>query len=390
MRFTGLTLSLVFLYFTGRDATAAVTPARANVIERFELRKDAGALVLLPVTLRGKQYPFVLDTGATCTVFDSSLIPLLGNALPSEEIGSGKGVTLKAFQPPDARVGKMSLRPLPLVLALDMQPIREASGDEVFGILGMDFLESRVVRFDLDRGELVFLRTAGTDPGRAMHFRLDSCSRPVIDVKLPGLEKSEPFLVDTGCSGLGSGGLRREAYQALAKGKRIKSVSEDVCQTFSGQVTCQSGRLDALNWGDFRHGGLLFHTDDSSLLGMNFWSRYVVTFDFPRKAMYVRKGKRFDQPDVFDLSGLSVFRRNGKAVIDSVAAESPAGRAGIQPHDVILAIDGVRAEKVHLETLRTRLCADGKKIKLRVSRDGKEHDVEFTLRDWRPATPADN
>jgi hypothetical protein len=390
MRITGLALALVFLALTGRDATAALPPARINVVERFELPKDERSLVLLPVKLREKQYLFIVDTGATCTVFDSSLIPLLGKALPEQKIEEGKGATLKAFESPDARVGKMSLRRLPLVLALDMKPIREATGDEVFGILGMDFLQPRVVRIDFDRGEALFLRSAGTDPGQAMPFRLDNCSRPVVDVQLPGLDKSEQFLLDTGCGGIGSGALRRKAYEALVKSKRIKSVGESFAQTFSGQTVSTSGRLDAFTWGNFRHEGLLFNVDDDNILGMNYWSRYVATFDFPGKRMYVKKGTRFSQPDLLDLSGVSVSRRDGKSVVDSVAAESPSGRAGVRPRDVIVSIDGERAEKVHMQTLLARLCADGKKVRLRVSREGKEHDVEFMLRDWRQIVPAEN
>src|SRR5262249_51978427 len=48
MRITGLALALVFLACTGRAATAGLPPARANVIECFELPKDERSLVLLP------------------------------------------------------------------------------------------------------------------------------------------------------------------------------------------------------------------------------------------------------------------------------------------------------------------------------------------------------
>jgi hypothetical protein len=108
-------------------------PSPETVIERFEIAKG-GTLLLLPVELKGKKCLFALDTGAASYVCDSSLIPLLGEPIRTEEVGTSDGGTrIQFFQPPDAQLGGMSLRTGSPVVAADLRRAREGSGEEVYG-----------------------------------------------------------------------------------------------------------------------------------------------------------------------------------------------------------------------------------------------------------------
>ncbi len=81
-------------------------------------------------------------------------------------------------------------------------------------------------------------------------------------------------------------------------------------------------------------------------------------------------------PDLAEAFGLSV---NKGVVINDVAHDSPADKAGLQPKDVILAWNGATVD--NSQTL-TELVGDSKvgdNAKLTISRGGKEMDVTVTI-----------
>jgi hypothetical protein len=45
--------------------------------------------------------------------------------------------------------------------------------------------------------------------------------------------------------------------------------------------------------------------------------------------MYLQKGQAFDKPDEIDMSGLHLWRFEGRSVVHSVDKSSPAEAAGI-------------------------------------------------------------
>jgi S1-C subfamily serine protease len=139
-----------------------------------------------------------------------------------------------------------------------------------------------------------------------------------------------------------------------------------------------------------RHADLLFDESSISALGLNFWIRYVVTIDFPGRAMYLKKSNRFNQPDVEDASGLTILRKSGKTIVRMVREGSPASAVDVRPGDVIQSIDGVNVDKLSLNALRMRLCEEGKTVRLVASRDSKEREFALSLRDWWHATPSAN
>ena len=129
----------------------------------------------------------------------------------------------------------------------------------------------------------------------------------------------------------------------------------------------------------FRHADLIFSTSGWNVLGLNYWSRYVTTFDFPGQAIYLKKGARFDQPDTHDLSGLTVVRAGGRTTVVVVDNGTPTAGAGIRPGDVILKVNGTNAGDMTLTAIRRHLAARGAKVSLVLSRVGKEQEAVVAL-----------
>lgn len=359
---------------------AADAPTPEAVIERFKLADD-GPLVLVPVRFAGKSLLFALDTGSSNGVFDSSLVPFLGDQVGTENLRTTDGVTrVPVYRSPNAELGGLSLGTGEPVAATDMRGMREGLGVEVYGLIGMDFLGRHVFRVDPDRGEVVFLQSSGPDLGRRMAVTLEN-KVPHVRVQLSGLAEPQSFLVDTGCApGGGTGLLRADTFEVLVGRGRVRPIDTALAATLSGPSLRRRGRVAEAELAGYRHPDLIFSTSQWNVLGLNYWSRYVATFDFPGQAIYLKKGVRFDQPDTHDLSGLSVVRAGGgRTVVVAVDDGTPAARAGIRPGDVIRKVNGAEAGDMTLTAVRRLLAARGAKVTLVLGRGVKDQETVVAL-----------
>jgi hypothetical protein len=354
-------------------------PAADDVIERFDLAAGE-PLLLVPVQLKGKTYRFALDTGSSNGVFDSSLAPLLGDPISIRDLRTTDGATrVPVFRSPDAKLGGLSLRTGEPVVAADLRGLREGLGVEVYGLVGMDFLGRSVFRFDPDRGEIVFLRSPGADPGRRLAATLED-KVPHVRVQLSGLAEPQSFLVDTGCApGGGTGLLRADTFDALSGRGRISPIDTVQAASLAGQSVRRRGRVAEVGLNGHRHSGLIFSAAQRNVLGVNYWARYVATFDFAGGAVYLKKGGRFDRPDTHDLSGLSVVRVGGRTVVVAVDDGTPAARAGIRVRDVILKVNGANAGDMTLTAVRRLLAQKGTKVAVLLARGGEERETSVAL-----------
>jgi hypothetical protein len=347
-------------------------------LEQFAVASD-GDVLLLPVTFGEKKYLFVLDTGSAITVYDTSLP--LGKPKGKAEVETSNGNTIaELFDAPDASVGGLSLRVGPHVLGADLSRLRQVTGHEIAGILGMDFLGKYVVQIDFDRGKVLFLRAAGPKSGQAVPFSRQK-QGPQVKVDMPGLERPETFLVDTGSSGYGR--LKKELAEGLAKEGNAKKVGDGLTVTLSETMPHRKWQVEYLSLGGFRHRDAVLAESQDNILGLGYWSRYVVTFDFPNSMMYLKRGNAFDRPPDLDRSGLHLLRVQGETVVHSVDAGSPAAVSGVRPNDVIVKIAGERADQSRLFTLRRHLCSDSKELQVAIRRGKVQSEVTITLGEWR-------
>jgi hypothetical protein len=351
------------------------------VLERFKVAIDGG-LLLLPVELQGKRYLFALDTGASHCFYDTSLRSLLGKPIRSVKMRTpDRDITVPIFRSPQGKVGKFSLPTDSEAFCMDLGKIREGSGQEIYGLLGMDFLKKHVFRIDFDAGEVTFLRSVGPNPGQRLPIMIQG-NCPYVMIEAHGLLGRGRFLIDTGSGGAGSGCLQASAFAVLAKRGCLTLVGQAHSESLSGSTMERVGRVGAISLGDYRHEKLLFAESRRNVLGLNYWSRYVVTFDFPNSTLYLKKGRQFDRPDLRDMSGLTLLRRKGQTLVESVDEGSPAAQAGVKPRDVLIKIDDVKASETSLSRLNRLLCAEGKKRCLLIRRGEKEVAKTIDLRDW--------
>jgi C-terminal processing protease CtpA/Prc len=123
-------------------------------------------------------------------------------------------------------------------------------------------------------------------------------------------------------------------------------------------------------------------TSHVNALGLPYLSRYVVTLDFPGKAVYLKEGQRYGEADRDDMSGIWLVDRGGRKVVVDVFPGSPAQEAGIRTGDAILGIDGHNADNMSLFELRDLLKREATSIAAVISRKGRAIELTVRLRDY--------
>ncbi|HEV3168680.1 MAG TPA: hypothetical protein VGZ22_32045 [Isosphaeraceae bacterium] len=326
------------------------------ILERFAVASGGDAL-LLPVHFGGKDHLFFVDSGCARTAIDLSL-------LPGKPRGSSKALTLngrvevEVYDPPAATVGRLPLH-VGEVSGLDLNWAREVWGRPVEGILGMDFLGDYVLRVDFDEGELLLLKSAPMGAGNVVPFAWEPGKLPIVVAELSNMEKT-PFVIDTGLTGSGSGALGALTLKAQVRTGDSRELGSDLAETAGGRYMARVYRGSHLALGGFAVEDPIFkETRMVNVLGLGFWSRFTVTFDFPERRAYLRKGKGYDRADAWNATGLRLRSKRGMVTIDAVDEGSPGARAGVLPSDVLLELDGLRADKTGMFELKSALCKAG-------------------------------
>ncbi|WP_422931166.1 PDZ domain-containing protein [Singulisphaera sp. PoT] len=363
----------------GQDAPAKIRTE--DIIDRFDMDPD-GDLLIVPVTLGRRSFPFILDTGTTLNAFDTQLKDYLGPVQEYIDIKTASGgETLKLYDPPRAFMGRFNLRTPQGVTCMDLNGVRRATGHEFYGIVGMTFMLDRVIHLNFDEGKLSFLRSDAPRLGTPVPIAMVK-EMPRINVDFEGLGLRS-LLCDTGSVGVGSGNLSTSDFNSLIKSGGVNLLGKGLSADLSRQQQpTRYGLVKRLKVGTEFHEGLIFSDHvTSDILGMGFWKRYNVTFDFPNHVVYLQKNQ-YD-PSLDDSrvepTGLHFKAKNGRVVVHGVDNGSPAAKAGVLAGDFLTAVDGKKAIEIPVRTLRREFRIKGKDLNLAFRRGMIDYDVRMKI-----------
>ncbi|MDB5341407.1 MAG: hypothetical protein JWN70_7026, partial [Planctomycetaceae bacterium] len=166
-------------------------------------------------------------------------------------------------------------------------------GPDLGGILGMSFLRDYVVNLDQEQGTVTLTRRLNRIIGKPIAIRptrLGGVPRVVLDI--PGIGP-QPFLIDTGFVGAFHGDLSPPVLKALLARRSADIVRSNWVSRKDAQKTeltaCDIIQVGDFEIGQFNYRNLEFMESSRNILGIRFWSRDNVIFDFPRKVMYIRR-----------------------------------------------------------------------------------------------------
>jgi hypothetical protein len=348
-----------------------------EVIASFPWSPQKG-VILLPVTLGDRTYNFAIDTGSSISIFDLRLRPLLGE--PNGDYYINGTLHAQKYWWPSARLGTMPLGSATPVACLDMGSWREKTGQEFSGIIGMDWLKSMAFRIDPDRGCICFLRGESLPPpflSRGLPFKIER-DRPLVKVDMADLGEFE-FLIDTGFSG---GAVSApEDLPRLAPAHRTKLLEKGYAWNSTGTYASCYFELESLTIGEHRFVWPLLSEGRGRLLGLDVWSRFIATFDMPRRRLYLEKARGFGEPWVHNRSSVVVERKKDEIVVTRVEPDSPAKDIGLKAGDVILSIGDRPARNLTIWEIRRMFSPVGSSHRLRIRNELGESEMTLTIRE---------
>ncbi len=362
----------------GRAADRFDEHVRSQPRDGFGIGKD-GRLILLPVRLRDRQLLCLLDTGASMSAVDDSLKGDLGAVTGTRLLQTPAGLKrVEVFNWPEMTLGGRSLKSERPIACLSLADARRATNEEILGVIGMDVLRKHRLQIDFDRGILRFLESLPStlELGEKLPIEFSRDGPPFIPGSV-GNEPTEQFLIDTGAQG---NSLDADLFDRLLSQGAIRLGKSSVSVTIAGDVKRDRGEVSDFSVGPFGQSTLRFTRLNINSLGIRYFSRFLVTFDFPGKAVYLRKGAHYRKTEPRATSGLTLNWIDGKAVVNSVRKQGPAEDAGIRPGDVLISVDGDVAVVLDPFMLRLLLTSEvGRKVAMTVQRGNRVLEFEFVL-----------
>ena len=355
------------------------TASAAGSSAEFTFAKGQSPL-FVPVQWGTRTYDFVLDTGCTGTILDLSFRTQLGEPTGRRTISSvANPIATEIFAAPNAFVGSFNLADCGDVMCADLKGFARMVGRDVHGVLGMDVLKKHVIQIDFDEGRIAFLdneQTEQRDWGLEFPITYNGMKMPQMRLAVGGRPELD-FVVDTGCDT--SGALAKDNFRLAVAKDGLKPVRTSMFAV-AGTVKSRQVRVEYANAGPLEYRGLIFSEAKGNLLGLDFLSRHVVTFDFPNDRVYLRKGESFGKRDEAGMCGVSLVRSEGRTVVSGIWRKGPAAKAGIRVGDAILELDGQSANAFERWQIRDLLrSSHGKQIAMTIQRGSRIKNMVVTL-----------
>jgi hypothetical protein len=260
-----------------------------NALPAFEkppdcaLEKSAGRLGLLTVKIRlenGQELRCALDTGSPRSLLPASLEHSLGKCL-----GTGKCLALDGIEPEPTRI--YAAPKIYLGNALLVNGPRVETIAAPYAVLGMDCLSHYCIQPDFISETLRFLDPDNLDSaelGRAFEL-LDSPYATIEQFPLFGT-RNVKLLVDTGC--LFDGYRKPGPFHEAARMQQARPIPIKTDASLK-PGTFEFAEFSKCVWDSNTYTNLVIAQGRTDLVGMRFLGRHLVTFNFPKRVMYLKQ-----------------------------------------------------------------------------------------------------
>lgn len=281
-----------------------------------------------------------------------------------------------------------------LFVITDLNALENIEGVPVPGMVGFETFRRFVTRIDYGAKTISLIDPAKFDPkdaGTPVPFVLNG-RIPEVHGSFEGIPAM--FDIDTGSrSALTVNGPFAKKHDVVAK--HPGGFTTVTGWGVGGPATGYMLRAASVTLGDVAIHGIVTDVNDqksgafagneySGNVGGGILKRFVVTFDYHDKVMYLKPvtGKVADL-DTYDRAGLWINAAPKGFVIADITKGAPAEEAGLKTGDIITAVDSKAAATIKLYDLRRRLRDDkpGTVVAFTVLRAAGTRTVKVTLRD---------
>jgi predicted aspartyl protease len=352
--------------------------------------------VFLPVRLTGAdgELLFLVDSGASMTVIDSSLAADMRLPVGGKMPGAGAGgmADFSLTHVPGFSIAGIKFSGQTAITFPVAGLMRTFEETEIGGILGYDFLSRFVTTIDYERERITFF-----DPDSfAYRPGEEALEAPLVHnvfslpVSIDGMEGA--FLLDTGAnSSLIMGSFAEKT--GLATGRRTLTTAIRGAGGDERAVLC---RFDSLRIGRTTLAkpvllitssaqGISALESVNGIIGNDILERFMVTLDYGRQRVLLVPNGRIGDPFYRDRSGLQLARREDRSiVVVTLVPGSPADEAGLRPGDILIALDGRKASE--FESVRDIMklfeASEGTEYRIDISRSKNPMQVALRLANY--------
>lgn len=345
---------------------------------------DRGLIV--PVSIAGKEYHFLVDTGASFTVIDNRIAESVtqvssGNQMPATfRKMVDKGLLIPDGMPRDDRIRLWHARPIRLGdyevpvlypwVGLDLSALTQASGTPIDGIIGMEIFRQLTWLVDNRHGKLTVWRhpPATERFSRCAQYQDSYGLSPGVIINFG--EEIGQFRFATGSRYSNMSGPTLAYLTRQKSAIRLSDTAYGVAESpehlvsglsFEGQPI---GRLRVTEGGD-------------NLLGMNFLARLDRYMFVPWTMEFCYEASHFTQDEPQPLRRIPLRFVDGHVALFSASPEA-LGRYGLKTGDVLLEINGKRVDASAIADAREQLStAPVGSLTLTIEREGARQTLQL-------------
>lgn len=368
--------------FTMREGITSVT-IQAKIIHN---------IVLVPVRINGSfALDFILDTGVSSTLLTEPAFASMLGLRYSGKVGLrglGGGEPIKAdiaqnvhLSLPDITAPRLNL----VVLPPNVLSFSEMFGQPVYGIIGYDLFKSMVVEIDyisqkvhLYRPDVYRVRKKSV--AVPLHIEKGKAHIAAQLADITGKHYAVNLLIDTGAS---------QAISLFGTDIPLppRHIETYIGKGLNGDVLGRLGKIGGLTIEAFELPTMAACYPDSAALSLRTSSvpwqgsiggellrRFKVVFDYPRQRLYLQKGRDYNKPYEYHLSGIEIQTLGvgnfDRFVVSHVQGSSTAEQSGIKVGDELLSINGTTLKMLTIEEVFGLLNRKtGATLRLKIRRD---------------------
>ncbi len=376
-----------------RPATAADKASFVGGVDRTELPFELiNNHIYITAAVDGRPVRMLVDTGGLNLLVPASAARL---GLKAEGKLAASGTGAREVDVAMARAGRLDVGAVrltePMFYVLDLGDLPDIEGEDFDGLVGFELFHRFVVRIDY-AGRRITLqaRESFTPPAGAAAVKFELSERtPVAAGSIDGIPAR--LTIDTGARGA------LTTHGPFTREQKLVDRYRPRFETITGWGVGGPARGYPVRFGEVRLGevgvrgvvgdlftgdkGAMADPDISANLGSGLLRRFVVTFDYGKRTMYLQPGPERDAADTYDRLGAWLSRDRDALRIRAVTPGGAAEKAGLRADDRIVAIDGAAAPSRRLADWRTRFRTDppGTRVRLTIERAGKRREVTVTL-----------
>ena len=432
MRILIVILLLFFSNLNGQKNRYSIKDNRRSEKVDFELFNN---LIILPVVINGVELKFLVDTGVEKTIL-FSLEEVGDLKLKNTERIKIKGLSsnesYSAYKSTGnhVKIQDISNKNANVYLVFDKENyLTNSMGTVINGVIGYDLLKHFTLRFNYELRTIKFY-TPEKFHRPLLFFKEKSINlidkKPHVNASVSDAEvghKQGEFLLDTGSSDA------LWFYKNDSIQLPDKKFKDNLGFGFRGIITGYRSKIDKFEMADYQFNDVNVafpDVDNESIknrvgsIGNKLLKRFRFFISYSNGKIYFKSNSLLDRDFNYDKSGL-LFRYDGISIIEKqvpvrlkiqknsdnsydvtenkesyntvyeikkkiriarVRKNSPAGKAGILPKDIIVSLQGKSINKYDLEDVRTLMSSEeGKQISLKINRNGKLIKAAFRLND---------